>query len=168
MCKMEKLHDMNTADIIKLYSATIKELKRREVIRTNNVVGELGEHLAIEHYNNTPGLPNLMKAPIGTENIDALSRKGERYSIKSTSTTTTGVFYGLEEKGSLVEDVQKFEYVIVCLFDDNYELHTILEMDWKTFLENKKWHSRMKAWNLAVTKKLKESCKIVYEKDIEE
>ena len=116
----------------------IKELKRHNVIRTNNVVGELGEYLAIEIYNNTPGLPNLMSAPVGTENIDAISRKGDRYSIKSTSNTTTGVFYGLEEPGLEVPDRQRFEYVIVCKFDDDYELQMVLEMDWDTFLRNKR------------------------------
>lgn len=82
---MIELANMDTSDIIKLYSKSIKELKNRGVIRTNNVVGELGEYLAIEFYNNTPSLPNLVAAPVGTENIDAISRKGDRYSIKSTS-----------------------------------------------------------------------------------
>lgn len=161
---MESLQDKSTEEIIQLYSMVIKELRRREVIRTNNVVGELGEYLAIEMYNNTPGLPNLTKAPVGTENIDAISRKGDRYSIKSTSNTTTGVFYGLEDKDSTVPDKQKFEYVIICKFDDNYELQLILEMDWDTFLLNKRWHSRMHAWNLSLTRKLCQQCKIIYEK----
>ena len=120
---------------------------------------------AIEIYNNTPGLPNLAPAPVGTENIDAISRKGDRYSIKSTSNATTGVFYGLEEAESDVPDRQKFEYVIVCKFDDDYELQAVLEMDWDKFLRNKRWHSRMHAWNLSLTKKLCQQCKIVYKKE---
>lgn len=156
---MENLQEKDTNEIIRLYSMTIKELKRRKIIRTNNVLGELGEYLAIEIYNSTPGRPNLAAAPIGTENIDAISRKGDRYSIKSTSNNTTGVFYGLE-----APDQQKFEYVIICKFDDDYELQTVLEMDWETFLKNKHWHSRMHAWNLSLSKKLREQCKVVYEK----
>ena len=84
--------------------------------------------------------------------------------IKSTSNNTTGVFYGLEEPGSNIPDNQKFEYVIVCKFDDNYELQMVLEMDWNTFLMNKRWHSRMHAWNLSLTKQVCQQCKIVYEK----
>lgn len=49
---MENLQEKDTKEIIHLYSMSIKELKRRKVIRTNNVVGELGEYLAIEIYNN--------------------------------------------------------------------------------------------------------------------
>lgn len=157
--------ETSTEEIIHLYSALIKELKRRQVIRTNNVIGELGEYLAISHYNNTPNLPNLASAPVGTENIDAISRKGDRYSIKATSGNITGVFYGLEPKNSDIPDHQKFEYVIVCKFDDNYELEMILEMDWDTFLRNKRWHSRMNAWNLSLTKNLCAQCKVIYEKD---
>ena len=73
------------------------------------MIGDMGEYLAIEYYNNTPGLPNLAPAPVRTENIDAISRKGDRYSIKSTSGNVTGVFYGLEPKGSDIPDIQKFE-----------------------------------------------------------
>lgn len=161
---MENLQEKDTSEIIRLYSMTIKELKHRKIIRTNNVLGELGEYLAIEIYNSTPGMPNLAAAPIGTENIDAISRKGDRYSIKSTSNNTTGVFYGLEAPGSETPDLQKFEYVIICKFDDDYELQTVLEMDWETFLKNKHWHSRMHAWNLSLSKKLRRECKVVYEK----
>lgn len=164
---MDSLEQKDTKELINLYSMTIKELKRRNVIRTNNVVGDLGEYLAIEIYNNTPGLPKLSPAPVGTENIDAISRKGDRYSIKSTSGTTTGVFYGLENPGAQINDQQKFEYVILCKFDENYELRAVLELDWNTFIRNKRWHSRMNAWNLALTKKLYKQCKIIYENDVE-
>lgn len=155
---------LSTAEIVSLYCDTIKELKARSVIRTNNVIGDLGEYLAIEYYNNTAGLPTLAAAPIGTENIDAISRKGDRYSIKSTSRNVTGVFYGLEPNGSSVKDKQKFEYVIICKFSDDYELEEILEMDWDTFLRHKRWNSRIKAWNLSLTKEVCADCKVVFKK----
>ena len=155
---------LSTAEIVSLYCETIKELKARSVIRTNNVIGDLGEYLAIEYYNNTAGLPTLATAPIGTENIDAISRKGDRYSIKSTSGNATGVFYGLEPNGSSVKDKQKFEYVIICKFSGDYELEEILEMDWDTFLRHKRWNSRIKAWNLSLTKEVCADCKVVFKK----
>lgn len=158
------INELKTEEIIRLYSETIKELKHRNIIRTNNVIGDLGEYLAISYYNNTAGLPNLSPAPVGTENIDAISRKGDRYSIKSTTGHVKGVFYGLEPKGSEKEDQQKFEFVILCKFTENCELEMILEMDWKTFLKNKRWHSRMQAWNLSLTKELQKQCKIIYRK----
>ncbi|WP_294805361.1 hypothetical protein [uncultured Gemmiger sp.] len=159
-----ELSALNTAEIVSLYCQVIKELKARGVIRTNNVIGDLGEYLAVEYYNNTAGLPALSAAPIGTENIDAISRKGERYSIKSTSGNVTGVFYGLEPKGSTIQDKQKFEYVILCKFNSDYELEEILEMDWKTFLRHKRWHSRMNAWNLPLTREVCSDCKVIFQK----
>ena len=159
---MVDLTKFSSEELIQIYSGVIKELKSRDVIRTNNVIGDLGEFLAIKYYNDTPNLPNLAPAPVGTENIDAISRKGDRYSIKSASSSTTGVFYGLEPKGSTVADRQKFEYVILCIFDDDYLLKEIYEMDWDTFLANKRWHSRMNAWNLTITNKLKAQCKRVF------
>ncbi|MBQ5711726.1 MAG: hypothetical protein IIV61_03840 [Oscillospiraceae bacterium] len=161
---MLDLSAFKTTDLVSLYSSVIKELKGREVIRTNNVIGDVGEYLAIEHYNNTPGLPTLAAAPIGTENIDAISRKGDRYSIKSTSGNVTGVFYGLEPEGSTNPDSQKFEYVIICKFNDDYELEEILEMEWEIFLKHKRWHSRMNAWNLSLTKEVCNDCKIIFQK----
>ncbi len=155
---------LKTGEIVSLYGSVIKELKVRGVIRTNNVIGDLGEYLAIEHYNNTAGLPTLVAAPISTENIDAISRKGDRYSIKSTSGDVTGVFYGLEPKGSTIPDKQKFEYVIICRFNNDYDLVEILEMDWQTFLKHKRWHSRMNAWNLPLTKKVCADCRVIFKR----
>ena len=82
-------------ELIDAYSSIVKELKKRSIIRTKNVLGDLAEYFAIEFYRNTPSLPNLQAAPVGTQNIDAISRTGDRYSIKATSNTSTGVFTGL-------------------------------------------------------------------------
>ena len=83
-------------ELLSLYSQIIKLLKNGIVIRTKNFVGEIGEYRAIRYYNSTPNLPNLQAAPVGTENIDAISRAGKRYSIKTVTGKTTGFFYELE------------------------------------------------------------------------
>lgn len=154
-----KLRD---CEVIDLYSQSIKELKRRGILRTNNVIGELGEHLAIEHFRNTAGLPNLQAAPIGTQNIDAISRAGERYSIKSTTKSSTGVFYGLAPKGSNIPDTQKFEYVLICKFGENCNLEAIYQLTWDKFVIHKHWHSRMKAWYLTLSRSLILDSTIIY------
>lgn len=110
----------------------------------------------------TLGLPNLQAAPAGTQNIDAISRKGERYSIKSSSGKLTGVFYGLNDIESQEVELQKFEYVIVVLFKDNFKLDKILEISWNLFLRHKRWHKTMRAWNLSINKKLIEDSNIVF------
>ena len=155
----------SSPDVINIYSSAIKELKKRNIIRTSNVVGELGEYLAIDFYTKEKGLPKLQPAPVGTRNIDAISTNGDRYSIKSITTTTTGVFYGLEPPNSSKPDKQVFEYVIIVKFDIDMELEGIYEINWETFIKHKHWHSRMQAWNLILSKKLIAESKIIYHKN---
>ena len=57
-----------------------KEMKSRGLAFS---VGDIGELLAIEYFCNSKVLPNLQAAPAGTKNVDALSRDGDRYSIKT-------------------------------------------------------------------------------------
>ena len=163
---MEKEMDISKftdQELISTYSRVISELKKRNIIRTKNVIGDLGEFLAIEHYTKTAGLPNLMAAPVGTQNIDAISRSGERYSIKATSGKVTGAFFGLEPKGSTVPDKQKFEYVIICQFDDDCQLKAIYQLDWDAFIKHKRWHSTMKAWNITLTKETIADSIVIYQ-----
>jgi hypothetical protein len=156
------IKDLSDKNLIEMYGSCIRELKSRKIIRSKNVVGDLGEYLAIDHYCKTPGLPKLQPAPASTMNIDAISTKGERYSIKSTTSNTTGVFYGLSPKGSSLIDKQSFEYVIIVFFDDDYNLIRINELTWDLFLVHKRWHSRMNAWNLSITSKLLTDSKTIY------
>jgi len=159
-----EINNLTTEQLIDAYSDIINQLKERGVIRTKNLIGDLGEYLAIEHFNKLPNKSNLNIAPPGTKNIDAISRNGERYSVKSTTGNTTGVFSGLEDPGSEKKDTQKFEYVLVVMFSDNFKLDKILEIDWNLFLKHKKWHGTMKAWNLSITKALLSEAEIVYQR----
>ena len=154
---------LKNEELINTYSLVIKELKKRDIIRTKNVLGDLGEYLAIEYYCKTPGLPNLQVAPIGTQNIDAISRAGDRYSIKSTTGNLTGIFTGLQPKGSTVPDKPKFEYVIICQFDNDFQLKTIYQLDWDAFIKHKKWHSTLKAWNINLSKETIADSTIIFQ-----
>ena len=62
------------------------------------------------------------------------------------------------------KDTQKFEYVLVVMFSDNFKLDKILEIDWNLFLKHKRWHGTMKAWNLSITKALLSEAEIVYQR----
>lgn len=158
----EFLSTLDDLELIGLYGKWLAELKKRKIIRTNNVIGELGEYLAIKYYSRIPGLPKLQAAPPSTQNIDAISINGERYSIKATTGSITGVFYGLEDPESEKENIQKFEYVIIVLFNKDFTLKSIYELDWKNFIKHKKWHSRMRAWNLSINKLLIQDSKPIY------
>jgi len=151
---MLSINNLSVSELIQLYSDILEELKNREVIRTSNLVGDLGEYIAIEYFNNNPSLPNLVFAPAGTRNIDALSRNGERYSIKATTTKLTGVVYDLNPPESMENQIQKFEFMLIVQMSKSYQLKRIIQINWNQFLKFKKWHSTMKAWNISVTKNL--------------
>ena len=78
-------NDFNDEELISVYAEWIKELKIRNIIRTSNIVGEIGEYLAINYYNKTAGLPKLVPAAISTKSVDAISSNGERYTIKTVT-----------------------------------------------------------------------------------
>ena len=78
--EIDNLMQYDSNELLKIRAKIDAELSSRG-ISVN--VGDLGEYLAIEYFNSTPGLPNLSKAPTGVKNVDALSRDGDRYSIKS-------------------------------------------------------------------------------------
>ena len=157
------IDDLDDEGLWLLYADAGILLKKRGLVRTRNIVGERGEFLAINTYNKTPGLPNLQAAPEGTQNVDALSRKGERYSIKTISEpgSTTGVFYGVGDKDETATS-PKFEYVVIVKINAHYEPMLILELTWDQFMKFRKWHSTMRAWNLSITKELLSTAKQVY------
>ena len=158
------LSNLENSALLMLYGEIIEELKRRNVIRSKNVVGDIGEYLAVDYYTKTSGLPKLQFAPPITENIDAISVKGERYSIKCTTNNRTGVFYGLNAPDSTEPQKQLFVYVIIVVLNDSYQLKKIIELDWNTFLKHKKWQSRVRAWYLTVSNKLLADAKIIFDK----
>lgn len=163
---LNQIDTLKHGEIWEMFAHLKNLLRKRGLVRTGNITGERGEFLAIETYNNTSGLPNLQAAPEGTQNVDALSRNGERYSIKTITkpATLTGVFYGLgfpEDKNS---PEQKFEYVVIVIIDKDLNLQKILELNWFQFLKFKKWHKTMHAWNINVTKKLEEEAKVIFTK----
>ena len=141
-------------EIISLYPKILKELKSRNVITTNNLIGELGEYLAIENYNKIANLPTLQKATASTQNIDAISNKGERYSIKSASGTATGVFHSLSGE-------KDFEFLIIVIFDKDYQLINILEYSWEEFLNIRKIKKPENKFNIPLTKKVLEIGKVI-------
>jgi hypothetical protein len=167
---MSSTNTLTDEELWLLYADTERELKERGLVRTRNMVGERGEFLAIEVYNSIPGLTNLQAAPEGTQNVDALSRKGERYSIKTITEpgNTTGVFYSIGEKENNLIPEKKFEYVIIVQIFKNYRPKRILELTWEQFLKHKKWHSTMRAWNLTITKSLVGEAKIIIDNGVDQ
>ena len=138
---------MTDEQLIQLRLKTDGELSRRGI--TLNV-GTLGERLCIEHFNSTRSLPNLLQAPMGAKNVDALSRDGDRYTIKTfKKAKKTGTIY----PDDAAPDKQLFEYLVIAGLSSRYQLNAIYRFTWKEFLEVKAWDKRMNAWYVPLSKK---------------
>jgi hypothetical protein len=124
-----------------------KEARRRGVKLS---VGEIGERLAIEHFCCTPSLPNLMTAPTGTKNVDALSRDGDRYSIKTIQRAKkTGTVYPDDSNAGK----QLFEFMLIVSLDTHLQLKSIYQFSWVQFLLARAWDRRMNAWYVPCSQK---------------
>jgi hypothetical protein len=158
------LEKMSNEELVSLFAEILKILKQRGVLRTGNFLGDLGEYLAIHYYNKISGRPKLKIAPPGTKAFDAESGGGLYYSIKSARGGSTGVFHGLNDKGSKKREQKKFDYAVVVQFDNDYTVKRIFELTWKNFLKHKSWHSTMRAWYLGTGKKVIADSRIVFER----
>lgn len=163
--KVKKMYaEMNEIELIQSHGDWLMELECRGIIRTRNVLGELGERFAINFYNESPQLPDLLPLKIGTKSIDAVGLDGTRYSIKAITGNTTSVFNGLNDTNSSFPQEQKFEHVIIVKFDRYYDLQEIYELQWNNFLNHRTWNKSKRTWQLTITKKLKKDARLLYKK----
>jgi len=112
-------------------------------------VGLMGEKLVIDYFKKTAGLPKLLAAPRGTKNVDAISRDGDRYTIKTLlKAQKTGAIYDEHR------DPKKplFEYLLLVQIDDTYRLRSVHRFSWQQFVDVRKWDTRMTAWYLNISK----------------
>lgn len=127
-------------DLVQLRHRIEKEVRRRGLRLT---VGDIGERLVVAHFNATPGLPNLQIAPPGTKNVDALSRNGDRFSIKTVlNAKKTGTVYPDREQ----PDKQLFEFLLIAALSEDHTLKSIYQLSWDQFLAVRCWDKRMSAW----------------------
>jgi hypothetical protein len=153
---------LTDTELVSAYSDLLRELKRRRIIRSNNVVGDLGEYTAIAYYKSKSKLPKLAEALSGNKGFDATDEMGRRYSIKTVTGRTTGSFFGLPPP-ELAQNIEPiFDYVILVKFDSNFVLEFIKELTWQQFLDFKRWIDRQRAYNLLITKNLLNNARSIY------
>lgn len=142
--EIEKITD---DDLISLRVKVDGEMQRRGLSFS---VGEFGERLAINFFNSTSKLSNLLAAQTGVKNVDAWSRDGERYSIKTAlRAKKTGTIYPDSEQ----PEKPLFEYLLIVILTSDYQLHTLYQFSWKEFLEARSWDKRMNAWYIPLSQK---------------
>lgn len=144
---LNEMQLVSDGELISLRARLETEMRRRKI---DFSVGDMGEQLAIEYFNSTPGLPNLLRAPRGTKNVDALSRDGDRYSIK---TIWKGKKTGTVYPDPANSKKQLFEYLLVVRLNDSWGLASIHQISWGEFVKMRSWDKRMNAWYLGCSSK---------------
>lgn len=148
------LHRLSNEELIAAYGDMIALFKERKIIRTKNIVGDIGEFLTVAYYNSHATLPRLTPTPANTTNFDATDDEGNRYSIKSTTVNRTGAFHFDEDIGSDPAKSGHFDFALVTILSDSYRIKTIKCFTWQQFLVGKKWSKKQKAWFLPLTKNI--------------
>ena len=146
------LKNLSDEELFDLYPELLKELKGRKLITTNNLVGEMGERVAINQYIKTEGIVNLKKAPPSTPHYDAKDDDGNKYAIKSTSGSSTGKFDSIPKKITH----KAFDFLIVVLWDKNYKPKNIYQLTWEQFLKYKRWKKPENMWYVPVPIKIRD------------
>jgi hypothetical protein len=111
-------------------------------------VGAVEEHLVIERFLKISGLPKLQTTPRGTKNVDALSRNGDRFCVKTVCEgSKTGTIYPEPDD----RDKQLFEHVLIVKLAEDSSLQSIEQLGWAEFVKVRSWDKRMNAWYVAIS-----------------
>jgi hypothetical protein len=144
--RKQDLKTLNSDELIELRIEVEREMHSRGISFS---VGEIGEKIAIDYFKSTPKLSNLIAAPTGAKNVDALSRNGERYSIKTIQRGhKTGTIYPDDQD----RDKQLFEYLLIVKLHSDFTLDALYQFSWKQFLKIRSWDKRMNAWYVSMSK----------------
>ncbi|MDA7841404.1 hypothetical protein N9A38_01235 [Gammaproteobacteria bacterium] len=148
---------LSDEELIDIYPNLIQELKKRGIISTKNVAGGFGEYYAHQTYKNNENLPDIELHSNNYPDVDAVCNEtGKTYQIKSMSHNETGKFSNNQER---------FDFLIIVQFSDNYRRETMYELTWEEFLEyrTKKIVKGIDdGWVVRVTNMLKDKLKKVY------
>ena len=150
------LSEISDVELVGLYPKLLKELKKREIIRTNNLVGELGKFVVMNSFWGKPELPTLFPAPNSQKNYSFQDDNGARYNVKTTSGNNTGVFHSVP----LQEDSeQSFEFLIVLKFSKGYEPVLGFICDWQQFVTYRQIKKPEGKWYLQLSPEFINSAK---------
>jgi hypothetical protein len=95
------------------------------IIRTDSFTGEIGEYVASSHF-------GLNRTDRVTAAVDATDDRGHRYQVKSKVINGSSVSYGL---GNL--EIDKFDFLVVVYFNEEYLPTRILKIDSKQLSQGK-------------------------------
>lgn len=106
------LIELKTSGLLSLYANVIEELRRRNVVRSNNnPVADYAENLAVKAL-------NLTKVPPSTKGYDAVDKDNHRYEIKSRRITK----HNKSRQLSAIRELENphFDFLVGILFNSHF------------------------------------------------
>lgn len=144
-------------EIVRAFASLLSAMRLRGIVRTRNVVGDLGERYAIRAYEQHCKGP-LKLADTNKTDVDATDVSGRRFAVKAVSpgSTRTSAFHFGEDATEAV-----FDYLVVVRVDDLMQPVRVLEFAWEQFWRLKRWSVRQKAWFLPLTRAVLSEAEII-------
>lgn len=127
-------------------------MKKRGIIRTKNITGDLGERYAELIYRTHSNRRPITRLETNSSDIDAKDDRDVLYSIKAASpaTTQTSAFhFGRDRR----KEDKVFDLLIVVRVDELLQLKEIYEFSWDAFWDAKQWNTRSLVWFMPLSKK---------------
>jgi hypothetical protein len=113
---------LDDAEVLQLLSRTMRELRDRELIRSENIVGDIGEALAATHFSVTLETGS-------NRHYDLRTREGVKVQVKSRRVTTHhprvghwSELHGVDEHG--------FEEFIGVVLNEDFSLREAWSVPW--------------------------------------
>jgi hypothetical protein len=145
--------NVSDKDLILAFGRILGALRKRGIIRTKNVIGELGERYAELLFSERNDLPRLKLVATNEKDIDAKDANGKKYNIKSASKSSAKRTSAIHLEHTHKKEDKRFDFLLVVVLDDSMELSAIFQFTWKQFWKLKSWNKTQKAWGLGLTKK---------------
>lgn len=124
---------LSQVELVQIYSDSIVEMKKRKMIRSMKVTGDIGEFYIEEYFkNNYPEQELKLFYNQSTKHSDAMDKNGNKYQIKTTTTKDTGDFANIIDVSN-----KHFDFLLVCKLDQYLNLETIYQLKWNDFWEVK-------------------------------
>jgi hypothetical protein len=98
------LHSLSSQDLMSVWAGVAQELRRRELIRTNNIVGELAELVALRHFGG-------QRSGFSNTGFDLRTAAGELIQVKGLWKTTSS-----RNKLSAIRD-PSYDSVVAVVFN---------------------------------------------------
>jgi hypothetical protein len=133
-----------TKRLLRDWAAIMRELRRREAIRSeNNPTGDLAEALVAEHF-------EVELEPSSTKGFDLCLPDGTRVQVKGRRRTLRSKPSHYGQMRNLDQD--PFDDLVVVLFDEEFEVESCHRMPIAAVIRLARYSSHTNAWRLPLIK----------------